>query len=82
MDKEKVIEFIKELAWQDVKYDAMQSGMYDYASRCAIPRYAKKYFDLWKEMFNEELDYDKFASDNDVVKNLDILVDKLKGEKK
>lgn len=81
MDKEKLIEFIKEIAWQDVKFDAMQSGC-DYASRCAIPRYAKKYFDLWKEMFNEELGYDKFASDNDIVKNLDIIVDKLKGKKK
>lgn len=75
-DKEKVIRFIEELAWQDVKYDAMLSG-YDYASRCAIPRYAKKYFDLWKEMFNEELGYG-----DDAIKNLDIIVDKLKRKKK
>lgn len=51
-----IIEFINELAWEDVKYDAMQSTMGEFAgSPSAVPRYAKKYFDLWKEMFGEEL---------------------------
>ena len=55
-DKE-IIEFIEELAWFDAQYDAMQSTMGDMsASRSAIPRYAKKYFNLWKELFNENLE--------------------------
>lgn len=54
---EKIIKFINELAWQDVKYDAFQSTMGEFSgSTSAIPRYAKKYFDLWKEMFNEDLE--------------------------
>ena len=54
--KDKIIEFINELAWNDAKYDAFQSTMGEFsASPSAIPRYAKKYFNLWKEMFNEEL---------------------------
>lgn len=53
----KVVDFINELAWHDVKYDAFQSTMGEFpASPSAIPRYAKKYFDLWKEMFNENLE--------------------------
>ena len=40
-----------------VKYDAFQSTMGEFpASPSAIPRYAKKYFDLWKEIFNENLE--------------------------
>lgn len=53
----KVVDFINELAWHDVKYDAFQSTMGEFpASPSAIPRYAKKYFDLWKEIFNENLE--------------------------
>ena len=53
----KVVDFINELAWHDVKYDAFQSTMGEFpASPSAIPRYAKIYFDLWKEMFNENLE--------------------------
>lgn len=53
----KIVDFINELAWQDVKYDAFQSTMGEFpASPSAIPRYAKKYLDLWKEMFNENLE--------------------------
>lgn len=53
----KVVDFINELAWHDVKYDAFQSTMGEFpASPSAISRYAKKYFDLWKEMFNENLE--------------------------
>lgn len=53
---EKIIKFINELAWEDVKYDAFQSTMGEFAgSLSAVPRYAKKYFDLWREMFNEDL---------------------------
>lgn len=52
-----VVDFINELAWHDVKYDAFQSTMGEFpASPSAILRYAKKYFDLWKEMFNENLE--------------------------
>lgn len=52
-----VVDFINELAWHDVKYDAFQSTMGEFpASPSAISRYAKKYFDLWKEMFNENLE--------------------------
>lgn len=58
-DKElvaKIIEFINELAWKDVQYDAFQSTIGEFSgSTSAIPRYAKKYFDLWKEMFGEDL---------------------------
>lgn len=51
----KIIEFIEELAWCDAQYDAMQSCMGDMpASRSAIPNYAKRYFKLWKELFNED----------------------------
>ena len=51
-----IIEFINELAWEDVKYDAMQSTMGEFTgSPSAVPRYAKKYFDLWKKIFGEEL---------------------------
>lgn len=54
---EKIIKFINELAWEDVKYDAYQSTMGEFpGSPSAIPRYAKKYFDLWEEMFNEKLE--------------------------
>lgn len=54
---QKIIKFIEELAWKDVQYDAYQSTMGEFTgSRSAIPRYAKKYFDLWKEMFNEDLE--------------------------
>lgn len=54
---EKIIKFINELAWKDVKYDAYQSTMGEFTgSTSAIPRYAKKYFDLWEEMFNEKLE--------------------------
>lgn len=54
--KEKVIEFIKELAWQDVRYDAMLSSMGEFSrSPSVIPRYSKKYFDLWKDLFKEDL---------------------------
>lgn len=53
----KVVRFINELAWQDVKYDAFQSTMGEFSgSPSAVPRYAKKYFDLWKEMFEEDLE--------------------------
>ena len=55
----KIIKFIEELAlaWQDIQYDAFQSTMGEFTgSRSAIPRYAKKYFKLWKEMFNEDLE--------------------------
>lgn len=52
-----VVKFINELAWQDVKWDAFQSTMGEFpASPSAIPRYAKKYFDLWKEMFDVNID--------------------------
>lgn len=54
---EKIVEFIKELAWQDVKYDAFQSTIGEFSgSLSAVPRYAKKYFDLWKEMFKEDIE--------------------------
>lgn len=53
----KVVDFINELAWHDVQYDAFQSTMGEFpASPSAIPIYAKKYFNLWKEMFNENLE--------------------------
>lgn len=56
ISKDKIVKFINELAWQDVKWDALQSTMGEFpASPSAIPRYAKKYFDLWKEMFGENL---------------------------
>lgn len=54
---EKIIKFINELAWKDVQYDAFQSTIGEFCgSTSAIPRYAKKYFDLWKEMFGEDLE--------------------------
>lgn len=54
---EKIIKFINELAWEDVKYDAYQSTMGEFTgSTSAIPRYAKKYFDLWEELYNEKLE--------------------------
>ena len=54
---EKIIKFINELAWKDIQYDAFQSTIGELCgSTSAIPRYAKKYFDLWKEMFNEDLE--------------------------
>lgn len=54
--KDKIIKFINELAWKDVQYDAYQSTIGEFTgSTSAIPRYAKKYFDLWKEMFGEDL---------------------------
>lgn len=54
---EKIIKFINELAWEDVKYDAYQSTMEEFTgSTSAIPRYAKKYFDLWEELYNEKLE--------------------------
>ena len=53
---EDIVEFINELAWQDVKYDAFQSTMGEFpGSLSAVPRYAKKYFDLWNEMFDFKL---------------------------
>lgn len=53
---EKVIKFINELAWQDIQYDAFQSTIGEFSgSTSAIPRYAKKYFELWKYMFGEDL---------------------------
>lgn len=53
----KVVDFINELAWHDVQYDAFQSTMGEFpASPSAIPIYAKMYFNLWKEMFNENLE--------------------------
>lgn len=53
---EKIIKFINELAWKDVQYDAFQSTIGEFSgSTSAIPRYAKKYFDLWKYMFGEDL---------------------------
>lgn len=56
-DKEKIIKFINELAWKDVQYDAFQSTIGEFSgSTSAIPRYAKKYFDLWKQMFGEDLE--------------------------
>lgn len=56
IDKNKVIKFIEELAWKDVQYDAFQSVMdTSKASLTAIPRYTKKYFELWKELFDEKL---------------------------
>ena len=58
--KEHIIEFINELAWKDVQYDAFQSTIGDFTgSPLAVPRYAKKYFDLWKEMFKEDLKIEK-----------------------
>lgn len=52
----KIIKFINELAWKDVQYDAFQSTIGEFSgSTSAIPRYAKKYFDLWKYMFGEDL---------------------------
>ena len=55
---EKIIKFINELAWKDIQYDAFQSTIGEFSgSTSAIPRYAKKYFDLWKEMFGEDLEY-------------------------
>ncbi len=54
---EKIIKFINELAWQDIQYDAFQSTIGEFSgSTSAIPRYAKKYFKLWKEMFGEDLE--------------------------
>lgn len=54
---DKIIKFINELAWEDVKYDAYQSTMEEFTgSTSAIPRYAKKYFDLWEELYNEKLE--------------------------
>ena len=54
---ENIIKFINELAWKDVQYDAFQSTIGEFSgSTSAIPRYAKKYFDLWKEMFGEDLE--------------------------
>lgn len=51
-----IVKFIEELAWNDAKYDAFQSTMGDIpASSSSVPRYAKKYFDLWKEMFGENI---------------------------
>ena len=55
-EKKKIIKFIEELAWRDVQYDAFLSTMYgSNASRSGVSNYAKIYFDLWKEMFNEDL---------------------------
>ena len=54
---EKIIKFINELAWEDIQYDAFQSTIGEFSgSTSAIPRYAKKYFKLWKEMFNDDLE--------------------------
>lgn len=54
--KSDVIDFIEELAWEEIKYNAMQSTMGEFTgSTMAIPRYAKPYFKLWKDMFGEEL---------------------------
>lgn len=53
---DKIIKFINANAWEDIKYDAYQCTMGEFTgSTSAIPKYAKKYFDLWKEMFNEDL---------------------------
>lgn len=53
---EKIVKFINELAWRDIKYNAFQSTMGEFSgSTSAIPRYAKKYLDLWQEMFQEDL---------------------------
>jgi len=61
-----IVKFIEELAWNDAEYDAFQSTMGDMpASRSAVPRYAKKYFDLWKEMFGENIQQAKEQRDED-----------------
>ena len=53
---EKIIKFINELAWRDIQFDAFQSTIGEFSgSTGSIPRYAKKYFKLWKEMFGEDL---------------------------
>lgn len=54
-EKKKIIRFIRRLAWHDIEFDALMSGIDMVGSRLAIPRYSKKYFDLWKKMFNEDL---------------------------
>lgn len=56
-NRQKIIKFIEELAWRDIQFDAFQSTIGEFnGSRSAIPRYAKKYLKLWKEMFNEDLE--------------------------
>lgn len=48
-----ITEFIEELAWSDIKYNALMStGNESNCSRGAIPRYAKKYFDLWQSILD------------------------------
>ena len=50
-------QFIRELAWNDVKYDAFQSTMGEFAgSTLAIPRYSTRYYDLWEEISKIKLD--------------------------
>ena len=54
---EKIIKFINELAWKDIQYDALQSTIGEFSgSRSAIPIYAKRYLNLWKQMFGEDLE--------------------------
>lgn len=56
-NRKKIVEYIEQLAWEDVQYDAFQSTIGEFSgSTSAIPRYAKKYLKLWKEMFNEDLE--------------------------
>lgn len=56
ISKDKIVQFINEIAWKEAQYDALQSTAGEFsASPSAVPRYAKKYFKLWKEMFGENL---------------------------
>lgn len=65
---QKIIKFIDELAWQDIQYDAFQSTIGEFSgSTGSIPRYAKKYFKLWKEMFGEDLEeYERSMKDEQI----------------
>ena len=48
-----ITEFVEELAWLDIKYNALMSTSDESnCSRSAIPEYAKKYFDLWQSILN------------------------------
>lgn len=60
--EEVINEFIEDIAWEDVKYDCFMSTMDTcLASRSAIPRYAKKYFDLLSQIKKDkEIKYGKF----------------------
>lgn len=49
-----ITEFIEELAWLDIKYNALMSSGGEFeGSRSAIPEYAKKYFDLWQSILRQ-----------------------------